>query len=140
VPQFENTTPYPDLDRIVTESVRSEFSSRGRFRVQPEGGGADGVLTGKIVRLDLVPATLTTSLQASRYIVTLVLSVEFRDQTKDNDVIWANPSMTFRDEFDVPSDASAGDPTAAFRQDANALERLARNFARTAVTSILEAF
>ncbi|HSG00192.1 MAG TPA: LPS assembly lipoprotein LptE [Vicinamibacterales bacterium] len=140
VPEFENTTPYPDLERIVTESVRSEFQSRGRFRVQPEAGGMDAVLTGRIIRLDLVPATLTTSLQASRYIVSLVVAVEFRDQTNNNDVIWANPSMTFRDEFDVPSTASGLDPTAAFRQDVNAVERLAKNFARTAVTSILEAF
>jgi len=140
VPEFENTTPYPDLERVVTESVRTEFQSRGRFRVQPEAAGMDAVLTGRILRLDLTPATLTTSLQASRYIVSLVVSVEFRDQTNENAVLWANPAMTFRDEFDVPSTASGLDPTAAFRQDVNAVERLAKNFARTAVTSILEAF
>jgi outer membrane lipopolysaccharide assembly protein LptE/RlpB len=140
IPEFENGTPYPDLERVVTESVRAEFQSRGRFRVQPEAGAVDAVLTGRIIRLDLVPATLTTSLQASRYIVSLVVSVEFRDQTNNNEVIWANPSMTFRDEFDVPSTASGVDPTAAFRQDVNAVDRLAKSFARTAVTSILEAF
>jgi len=140
VPEFENSTPYPDLERVVTESVRTEFQSRGRFRVQPEAGGMDAVLTGRIVRLDLTPATLTTSLQASRYTVTIVVAVEFRDQTNNDEVIWANPAMTFRDEFDVPSTASGLDPTAAFRQDINAVERLAKNFARTAVTSILEAF
>jgi outer membrane lipopolysaccharide assembly protein LptE/RlpB len=140
IPEFENGTPYPDLERVVTESVRAEFQSRGRFRVQPEAGAVDAVLTGRIIRLDLVPATLTTSLQASRYIVSLVVAVEFRDQTNNNEVIWANPSMTFRDEFDVPSSASGIDPTAAFRQDVNAVDRLAKSFARTAVTSILEAF
>ena len=140
VPEFENATPYPDLERIVTESVRTEFQSRGRFRVQPEAGGMDAVLTGRIIRLDLVPATLTTSLQASRYIVSIVVSVEFRDQTNNNEVIWANPAMTFRDEFDVPASESGLDPTLAFRQDVNSVERLAKNFARTAVTSILEAF
>ena len=140
IPEFENATPYPDLERVVTESVRAEFQSRGRFRVQPEAGAVDAVLTGRIIRLDLVPATLTTSLQASRYIVSLVVAVEFRDQTNNNEVIWANPSMTFRDEFDVPASASGVDPTAAFRQDVNAVDRLAKSFARTAVTSILEAF
>jgi hypothetical protein len=140
IPEFENGTPYPDLERVVTESVRAEFQSRGRFRIQPEAGGVDAVLTGRIVRLGLDPATLNTSLQASRYIVSLVVAVEFRDQTKNNEVIWSNPSMTFRDEFDVPSSASGLDPTAAFRQDVNAVDRLAKNFARTAVTSILEAF
>lgn len=140
IPEFQNGTPYPDLERIVTENVRAEFQSRGRFRVQPEVGAADAVLTGRVVRLELVPATLTASLQASRYIVSLVVSVEFRDQTNNNEVLWANPTMTFRDEFDVPQGASGLDPTAAFRQDVNAVDRLAKNFARTAVTSILEAF
>ncbi len=140
VPEFENGTPYPDLERVVTESVRAEFQSRGRFRVQPDANAVDAVLTGRIIRLDLVPATLTSSLQASRYIVSLVVSVEFRDQTNNNDVLWSNPAMTFRDEFDVPSNASGLDPTAAFRQDLNAVDRLAKSFARTAVTSILEAF
>lgn len=140
IPEFENATVYPELERIVTESVRTEFSSRGRFRVQPEAGGVDAILTGRITRLELQPATLTSSLQASRYIVNLVVSVEFRDQTNNNEVLWSNPAMTFRDEFDVPASASGLDPTLAFRQDLNAVDRLAKNFARTAVTSILEAF
>jgi hypothetical protein len=140
VPEFQNGTPFADLERVVTESVRAEFQSRGRFRVQPEAAGVDAVLSGRITRLDLQPATLAGNLQASRYIVSLVVSVEFRDQTNNNEVLWSNPAMTFRDEFEVPSSASGLDPTSAFRQDLNAVERLARNFARTAVTSILEAF
>lgn len=140
IPDFENGTVYPELERMVTESVRTEFSSRGQFRVQPDTAGVDAVMSGRITRLDLVPATMTTSLQASRYIVSLVVSVEFRDQSNNNAILWSNPSMTFRDEFDVPASASGLDPTLAFRQDLNAVERLAKNFARTAVTSILEAF
>jgi hypothetical protein len=140
IPQFENGTVYPELDRIVTESVRAEFSSRGRFRVLPEVEGADAVMTGRITRIDLVPSNLSSTLQASRYTVTLVVSVEFRDKTNNDEMIWSNPSMVFRDEYDVPPEASQADPTAFFRQDVNALERLSKNFARTAVTSILEAF
>jgi hypothetical protein len=139
IPGFENATPYPEVERVVSESVREEFSSRGQFRVEPQAEGVDAVLTGTITRLELVPTALTSSLQASRYVVTFVVNVEFRDLTTD-DVLWANPNMTFREEYEVPSEASAGDPTAFFRQDVNALERVSKNFARTVVTSILEAF
>jgi len=139
IPDFENATPYPEVERVVSEGVREEFSSRGQFRVEPGADGVDAVLTGTITRLELVPTALTASLQASRYYVTFVVSVEFRDQTT-NDVLWANPNMTFREEYEVPSEASAGDPTAFFRQDVNALERISKNLARTVVTSILEAF
>lgn len=140
IPQFENGTIYPELDRIVTEAVREEFSNRGRFRVLPEAAGADAVMTGRITSIHLTPASLSANLQASRYTVTMVVSVEFKDATRDDEMIWSNPSMTFRDEYDVPPEASQGDPTAFFRQDVNALQRLAKNFARTTVTSILEAF
>ena len=140
IPDFQNGTPYADLERVVTDSVRAEFQSRGRFRVQPETAGVDAVMSGRVVRLDLQPATLTGNLQASRYIVSLVVSVEFRDQTNNNELLWTNPAMTFRDEFELPASASGLDPTSAFRQDINAVERMARNLARTAVTSILEAF
>jgi len=139
VPPFENATPYPEIERLVTESVREEFSSRGQFRVEPEVDGVDATLTGTITRVDLVPTALTASLQASRYVVTFVVAVEFRDETT-NDVLWSNPNMTFREEYDVPAEAAIGDPTAAFRQDINAVTRISKNFARTVVTSILEAF
>lgn len=139
IPAFANTTPYPEIERIVTESVREEFSSRGQFRVEPEVGGVDATLTGTITRVELVPTALTASLQASRYVVIFVVAVEFRDETT-NDVLWSNPNMTFRDEYDVPAEASVGDPTAYFRQDVNAISRIAKNFARSVITAILEAF
>lgn len=140
VPDFINATPSPELDQVVSDAVRQEFQSRGRFRVLPEAATADGVLTGTIVRLDLVPGALNQSLQASRYVVTMVVSVEFKDATNNNAVLWANPNMSFREEYELPPEASATDPTLFFRQDANALTRLSQNFAKTVVTSILEAF
>ena len=54
--------------------------------------------------------------------------------------LWTNPSLVFRDEYDVNSNVAGVDASAFFRQDANALERLSKNFARNVVTSILEAF
>ena len=140
IPPFENETPYPEVEQAVTQGVREEFSSRGQFRVEPGVDGVHAILSGTITSLELQPTALTTgSLQASRYVVTLVARVEFRDQTTD-ELLWSNPNLRFREEYEVPAEASAGDPTASFRQDTNALERLTRNFARTVVTSILEAF
>ena len=55
-------------------------------------------------------------------------------------MLWANPSLQFRDEYDVNANVAGADAAAFFRQDANALERLSKNFARSVVTSILEAF
>ena len=64
----------------------------------------------------------------------------WNDVKDNNKVLWTNPSLVFRDEYDVNSNVAGVDASAFFRQDANALDRLSKNFARNVVTSILEAF
>ena len=61
---------------------------------------------------------------------------------KDNNkVLWSNPgARSFARSTTCDSHAAGVDAAAFFRQDANALDRLAQNFARNVVTSILEAF
>jgi hypothetical protein len=46
----------------------------------------------------------------------------------------------FREEYEVTTVAPGTDPTLFFGQNANALERLATEFARTVVSAIMEAF
>jgi hypothetical protein len=55
-------------------------------------------------------------------------------------VLWTNPAMQFREEFEPTTGTSALDPTAFFGQDSNALDRLATEFARSVVSALLEAF
>ena len=76
---------------------------------------------------------------ASRYAVTVTARVELRD-THENKVIWENPNLTFREDYDAQTGTTASDPNAFFSQDANALDRLTSDFARTIVSAILEAF
>ncbi|MEI6244414.1 MAG: hypothetical protein WCQ64_05135, partial [Acidobacteriota bacterium] len=63
----------------------------------------------------------------------------FRD-THTNKVLWVNPSLQFREEYPISSSNTTTDTNAFFRQDSTALTRLAQNFARSVVTSILENF
>jgi hypothetical protein len=55
-------------------------------------------------------------------------------------VLWENPSLAFRQEFEAQSGQLALDPAAYFGQDANALDRMTTDFARSIVSAILEAF
>lgn len=139
VPMFTNTTTIFDVERRITERVRSEFISRGRYTVTEEQAGADAVLTGEISAITLAPAAFTAEQQASRYVLTLVAKVEFRD-LKAGKTLWQNPSLQFREEYEITTGQTAGDVTAFFGQNTNALERLANEFARSVVSSILEAF
>ena len=139
VPQFGNNTPVFDIERRVTEGVRAELRGRGKYKVVPETSDVDAVLSGEISSITLAPAAFTQQQQASRYALTVIAKIEFKD-VKANKVIWANPAMAFREEYDVTTAGDAPDPNAFLGQDVNAQERLATEFARSIVSAILEAF
>jgi hypothetical protein len=139
LPQFANETSIIDVDRRVTEHVRTELVGRGKYTIVPETVGVDAVLSGDIVSVTLTPAAFNNQNQATRYALTLTARVEFKD-LKSNKVIRSNPSMQYREEFDVSTALNGGDVQAFLGQDINALERVATEFARALVSAILEAF
>ena len=139
VPQFTNQTSVIDIDRRVTDRVISELIGRGKYTVVSDTTGVDAILTGQITAVTLTPAAVNAQQQATRYALTLVASVQFKDVKADK-VLWSNPSMQYREEFDVTTASNALDANAYLGQDANALERIATEFARSVVSAILEAF
>lgn len=142
IPLFTNRTTVFNLETTLTQKVRAEFIGRGKYEIVPEGTGVDGLLTGEVTAVSIVPASINANQLASRYAITMVAKVELRD-TKSNMVLWDNPSLVFRQEFDANGNQTAQgaiDPTAFFGQDTNALERLSTEFARSIVSAILEAF
>lgn len=138
VPQFTNNTAIFELDRQITERVRSEFIGRGKWTIVPDTTGVDGLVTGVISSVTLTPVAFNTAQQATRYALTLSASVEFKDM-RSNTVLWSNPAMQYREEFPL-NPTSALDTTTFLGQDVNARERMANEFARALVSSILEAF
>jgi Lipopolysaccharide-assembly len=139
IPIFANRTTVFNLEGLITERVRAEFIGRGKFRVVPDATGVDALLTGEVVAVSLTPTSFTTQQIASRYTATLIARVELRDM-KENKVLWENPSMMFRQDFEAQSGNTALDPTAFFAQDRDAMDRMTVDFARTLVSAILEAF
>ena len=65
--------------------------------------------------------------------------IELRD-LRENKVLWENPGVFFRQEYEATSGSERPDPVAFFQQDTNALDRMSGEFARTIVSAILEAF
>lgn len=137
VPMFTNLTSVPDVDRVVTEKVRSELIGRGRYKVDTAATGVDAVLAGEITSITITSAAQNDQRLSTRYLLLLTAKIEFRD-VASNKVLWSNPSLQFREEY--PVTGTVTDPNAFFGQDVNALERVATEFARTLVSAILEAF
>jgi hypothetical protein len=139
VPTFTNRTTVFNLETLLTQKVRAEFIGRGKYRIVPENTGVDALLTGEVTSVSIVPASFGANQLASRYALTMAARIELRD-LRENKVLWENPSLLFRQEYEATSGASATDPVAFFQQDANALERISTDFARSIVSAILEAF
>jgi hypothetical protein len=139
VPLFVNSTQVFDIERRLTERVRSEFIGRGKYRVLPDAAGADAVLTGEITSITLTPSSFNDLQQATRYAIVVTTKLEFKDVKADK-VLWSNPSWQFREEYEVTNVTTSTDVNAFFGQESNALDRIAQNFARSAVSAILEAF
>ena len=138
IPIFTNNTPVFDLDRQVTERVRTEFIGRGKYVITTETTGVDALLTGVITSVTLTPVAFNNSQQATRYALTLTVAAEFKD-VRASKVLWTNPSMQYREEFSLDP-RTAADTTTFLAQDANARERMALELARALVSAILEAF
>jgi hypothetical protein len=139
VPLFVNNTTVFDVEQILTQRVRQEFIGRGKYRVVPETTNVDALLTGNVVAVTVAPTAFNDQQQATRYAVTVVMRFEFRD-VQANKVLWENPWLVFRDEYELATIGAVADANAFFGQESNAMERLATNFAKSVVSSILEAF
>ena len=139
VPTFTNHSTVFNLETLLTQKVRGELIGRGNYQILPQDTGVDAVLVGDVTNVALAPVGFNNQQLASRYTITIVANIQLRD-VRENKVLWENPSMVFRQDYDNTSGASALDPAAFFGQEANALDRVSSDFARTIVSAILEAF
>jgi lipopolysaccharide assembly LptE-like protein len=139
IPTFGNRTTVFNLETLLTQKVRAEFIGRGKYEVLPQPTGVDAVLNGEVTAVTVMPVSFTGSQLASRYSITMTARVELRD-LRENKVLWENPGVSFRQDYEATSGGNAADPVAFFQQDTNALDRMSTEFARTIVSAILEAF
>jgi len=139
IPLFTNRTTVFNLETTLTQKVRAEFIGRSKYTIVPEAAGVDALLTGEVTAVVIQPASINANQLASRYAITMVARVELKD-ARTNMVLWDNPGLVFRQEYDASGSQSAVDPSAFFGQDTNALERLSTDFAKSIVSAILEAF
>ena len=139
VPTFANRTTIFNLETLLTEKVRAEFIGRGKYQILPSPDGVDALLTGEVTGVSIQPSSFSNNQIASRYTLTMSARIELKDM-RENKILWENPSVFFRQDYEATSGTSATDPTAFFQNDLNALDRMSSEFARTIVSAILEAF
>jgi hypothetical protein len=138
VPLFRDVTGKAGLDQKVTQKVIEELLKRGHFDVVSDRVGVDALVDGELLRYDSAPVGFSDAggsrTQASRFAITLTARVRYT-KVGVEEPIWANESFSFRDEYEVGSDA-----TQFFDRETQAQDRMATSFARSLVAAMLEAF
>lgn len=134
IPIFVNRTNRPELEQRVTEHVIDEFVTRGRARILPDADGAEAVLLGTIYSYTSSPVVISELGRATRYEILITARVVLSEVTTDR-VLWEDDHFLFKQQYDV-----ADAPEAFIDQEIVAIDKVALDFARSVVTSILEGF
>ncbi len=135
VPAFTNQTQTYRIEQTLTAAVVREFITRTKYRITTEDdGNADAILHGTVVTTQLVPETYdSTTGRASTALVTLTAKVSLVD--RQGKALFEQSNYVFREQYQVSRELSS-----FFEEESPALQRLSRDFARTLVSNILEAF
>lgn len=134
IPVFQNETRRADIEQRITENLLDEFIKRGGYLTQPQRDGADAVLEGTVTGYSSTPVSLSTGGRASRLEVVVQARVRLTDLASGK-VLWSQEHFIFRSQYDL--ERSSG---TFFDREIDAIDRIAKDFADTIVTSLLEGF
>jgi len=134
VPAFGNVTIRYRLADRVSAAITREFIERTRYKVVADPKQADAVLTGAVVNFGSIPTAydpVTSRASGVQAVVTLQLLLT----DKTGKVLFNRPSMELRERYQISVDAAT-----YFDESGPAMDRLARDVARTVVSAVLENF
>src|SRR4030095_8242095 len=134
IPPFENHTRRPGIEQRITEQVTATFIERGGYRTTARETGADAVLTGLVTGYDVTPVSVGSEGRATRYEVVITASVEL-SSLPAREVLFRSSHFVFKKQYNVE------DPSLTFfNQEIVAIDEIAKDFAQSVVSSILEGF
>ena len=134
VPIFINQTHSYHVETVLTEAVIREFNTRTRFRVVHSADDADAVVRGTVLSVQSAPVAYDSKTgRASTGLVTITAKVSLT--ARDGRILYSNSNLVFRDQYQISNELAS-----FFEEQGPAQDRLARDFARTLVSNLLEAF
>lgn len=136
VPMFTNITQTFRIEQTLTAAVVQELHSRTNFRVVTTNndGNADATLQGIVRGTSNDPLTYdSVTGRISSSVVTLSVKVSL--VSKSGKTLWDNPNYTYREQYQVSRDVSS-----FFDESNPAFLRVAKEFAKSLVNNIVEAY
>src|SRR5215471_7060198 len=133
IPPFQNPSLRYKVEQRFTAAVIDEAIHRSRsLKIVSSPAGAD--MNGMIKYFGFRPVLIDDQGRARLFEITITVEVTVRDQTT-NKVLFNNPNYVFRGEYEI-----SGDPKTYFNEEGAATDRLARDFAKSVIATVLEGF
>jgi outer membrane lipopolysaccharide assembly protein LptE/RlpB len=133
VPAFANLTRTYKVDQLLTTAVVREFVTRTNYQISSNPSEADAVLKGTVTSAYVAPLTFDPSSRVTSGLVTVNMRVSLSD--RKGKVLFENNQYVFRQQYQI-----SGEVSSFFEEEGPAVERLSRDFARTLVNDVLEAY
>ncbi|MGH9615167.1 MAG: LPS assembly lipoprotein LptE [Acidobacteriaceae bacterium] len=136
VPIFQTNVVSYHTEVAFTNAVVSQLTSRTRDRVTESDHprAADAVLRGTILTEMITPLTYNAQTgQSSSYLVTITASVVLKDAA--GKVLYSNDRFRFHSQYQETADLSS-----FIQEDSPAVQRMARDFAQSLVSDLMESF
>jgi outer membrane lipopolysaccharide assembly protein LptE/RlpB len=134
IPAFATHTQAFHTEFAFTQAVVREMNTRTKYQILNSDSDADATLRGTILTQTSSPLTYDSSSgQTSSYLITITARVILT--ARDGRVLYENDALPFREQYQSTQDLSA-----FIQEDSPAIQRLARDFASTVVSAMLESF
>ncbi len=134
IPPINNMTPRAEVQSFFTAAIREEMIKRGKKVVDREAE-ADAELIGTITAFRMVPVGITTSGEGRRFSIIIAGKFYLKD-LRTQRIIFQSSSYTYRAEYQAEGTKGVN----FLSLQADAIDRIAREFARSMVSTILEGF
>jgi len=133
VPTFRNSSLNYRVEERFTLAVMDELLRRGRrLNVTSNQEGADAVLTGDIRRFRSQGTILDSQGRTRVWQVSITVAVTLRDM-KTRKILYENPGIAFTGDYEL-----SDDPKSFFNERNPAVDRIAKDFAQSIVTTIMD--
>jgi Lipopolysaccharide-assembly len=133
VPVFQNSSLKYRVEQRFTQAVIEEIIKRARaLRITTSADDADAVLNGDIRSFRAAGSILDERGRTRVWDVRIVINITLRDQ-RTRKILFQDPRMAFEGEYEL-----SDDPQSFFNEENPAVDRIAKDFARTIVSTIME--
>jgi hypothetical protein len=135
IPAFANGTLRVKLARLLPEDIAREFHTRTKYNIVGDPNQADAVLKGTLSSMNAYPIIFDpVSGRATGVEVVVTVQISLTERATGR-ILFTRPALEFRERYEI-----ATDPQTYFDESGTAIERVARDAARTVVSAILENF